>query len=357
MTVIRENEDIARIRKLMQDKKGGGQKDPNEFRFPKAKENETLTYYIKFLPPVPSMGDLWFYMNGSHFLDMKRLECPRIHEQGAECPLCQLGFQLMDGMDKEQKSKIAKTYLARSYYGVNIYFPQSTNVQEDLRGKVFWANIPKTLYDKCEECILRDDGGSDDDPAPFGLFYSEKAGYVMKVVIKSKGGYNNYEESKFLVTTKGPLSKDEAKIKEILAKRHDVPTKFAARDLAALQAKVDNILKKSSTATAGDDAGFHEDHTEEQPAAAKPAPATKPAAAKPAPAAAAKPAPAAKPAAAKPAPPAEEFQDEVTEETPAKPSAKAAPAKAAPEPEESPADGGPIADAEIDSLLKEIKDE
>lgn len=356
MTVIRENEDIARIRKLMQDKKGGGQKDPNEFRFPKAKENETLTYYIKFLPPVPSMGDLWFYMNGSHFLDMKRLECPRIHEQGAECPLCQLGFQLMDGMDKEQKSKIAKTYLARSYYGVNIYFPQSTNVQEDLRGKVFWANIPKTLYDKCEECILRDDAGSEDDPAPFGLFYSEKAGYVMKVVIKSKGGYNNYEESKFLVTTKGPLSKDEAKIKEILAKRYDVPTKFAARDLAALQAKVDNILKKSSTATAGDDAGFHEDHTEEQPATAKPASAAKPAAAKPA-AAVAKPAPAAKPAAAKPAPPAEEFQDEVAEEAPAKPSTKAATAKATPEPEESPADGGPIADAEIDSLLKEIKDE
>lgn len=355
MTVIRENEDIARIRKLMQDKKGGGQKDPNEFRFPKAKENETLTYYIKFLPPVPSMGDLWFYMNGSHFLDMKRLECPRIHEQGAECPLCQLGFQLMDGMDKEQKSKIAKTYLARSYYGVNIYFPQSTNVQEDLRGKVFWANIPKTLYDKCEECILRDDGGSDDDPAPFGLFYSEKAGYVMKVVIKSKGGYNNYEESKFLVTTKGPLSKDEAKIKEILSRRHDVPTKFAARDLAALQAKVDNILKKSPT-TAGDDAGFHEDHTEEKPAAAKPAPAAKPAAAKPAPAAA-KPAPAAKPAAAKPAPPAEEFQDEVTEEAPTKPAKPATAAKAAPEPEESPADGGPIADAEIDSLLKEIKDE
>jgi len=355
MTVIRENEDIARIRKLMQDKKGGGQKDPNEFRFPKAKENETLTYYIKFLPPVPSMGDLWFYMNGSHFLDMKRLECPRIHEQGAECPLCQLGFQLMDGMDKEQKSKIAKTYLARSYYGVNIYFPQSTNVQEDLRGKVFWANIPKTLYDKCEECILRDDAGSEDDPAPFGLFYDEKAGYVMKVVIKSKGGYNNYEESKFLVTTKGPLSKDEAKIKEILSRRHDVPTKFAARDLAALQAKVDNILKKSPT-TAGDDAGFHEDHTEEKPAAAKPAPAAKPAAAKPAPAAA-KPAPAAKPAAAKPAPPAEEFQDEVTEEAPTKPAKPATAAKAAPEPEESPADGGPIADAEIDSLLKEIKDE
>ena len=268
MAIIPPDEDIQRIRQKMMERKSGAARDAHEYRFPKAPAGEVISVYGRILPPTEAMGDLWFYVNGHHYIDNKHYECPRIHDR-TDCPLCQFGFELMEGMDKQQKSTIAKQYLARTYYAVNVYFPNVAAVPEDLRGKVMWCNIPSTLYAKCENCIMADNEGDPSDPQPFGLFYSVSSGYVMKVIIKEKGGYNNYEESKFLVNTKGPLTKNEAQIAEILAKRHDLPTKFAARDLEALQAVVDRLAKKGGGGEP--DAGFDET-SPAKPKAGKPAP-------------------------------------------------------------------------------------
>jgi hypothetical protein len=361
MSIIPPDEDIQKIRKRMLEKKGSGAKDPNEFRFPKVSANEKVTIRFRIMPPTESMSGLWFYVNGAHFINSKKLECPRIHEN-EECPLCALGFDLMQDMDKAKRSEIARNYLSRKYYAVNLYFPPYKDTPEDLRGKVMWCNLSQTLYDKCEECIMADGPGDGDDPHAFGNFFSIKEGYVFQVTIKPKGTgkqtYNDYGESKFLVATKGPLNKDPAKIKEILDKRHDVATKFAKRDIKLLDTEVARILKRDGGG--GDEAGFTEtvsasSKTEEAPVEVEEPPATsaKPALAKPAPAkpapAAAKPVPA-KPAPAKPAPakPAEEVPEEV-EETPT---------EAAPTEEvaaDAPAEGNAVSDEELKSLLDEIK--
>ena len=245
--IVQPDDDIKRIRQKMLEKKGGGSKDPNEYRFPKAKLGEELINYIRVLPPTPSMGDLWFYQNASHYIENKRIECPRIHDS-IECPLCKFGFELMKDLDKKQRSEVARLYLPRTYCAVNIYFPSIAQVQEDLRGKVFWCNFPSTIYNICETCIMRDDAGDDTDPQPFGLFYSINSGYIMKVIVRNsgthtQGDFNDYKTSKFLVSGKGPISKNPAIIEQVLAARHDLPTKFAARDLNAIQAIVNRISK------------------------------------------------------------------------------------------------------------------
>jgi hypothetical protein len=178
---------------------------------------------------------------------------------------------------------------------------------------------------------MNENAGDESDPQPYGLFYSVKNGYILKVLIREKGGYNNYEESVFLPQTREkPLAKTDEAIAEILAKRHDLPSKFASRDLAALQAQVDRLLKKGGSSTT--EAGFDDDNTSkpQKPPQQKEedgfddlgdkTPATKPAA---------------KPAAA--------------EEKPASKAPAKAPAK------EAPAQGGGIKDQEIDDLLKDIK--
>jgi len=342
------DEDLQKIRQRILDRKGTIQRDPTRFEFSKAQDGERLTFRFRVLPPMDSMGGLWYYAHGYHFLDKKRFECPRIHDN-SECPICTLGFEMMKDESKERRSQIAKAYLSRKYYACNIYFPVYKETPEPLRGKVMWASFPQTLYDKCEQCLFRDDPGDEVDPQAYGNFYGIKNGYVLQVVITPKGSgssrFNNYEESKFLYQTRGPLQKEEAKIVEILSKRHEIPTKFQARDMATLQAQVDRILHKSGSDH--DEEGFDEDRStkaEVKTTVAVPAPIPAP-----------KPAPAPEPA--------EEF-----EEMPPDPKASAKPAakpskKEEPVAEESgpePASGGKtgsgeIDDAELQRLLTEIR--
>ena len=333
---IPPDEDIQKVRQRMLDRKGGS-RDPNEYRFPKARGSEKHIARFRTLQPTESMKGLWYYVNGSHYVNNKRLECPRIHDN-EECPLCSLGFQLMEDQSKEKRSAIAKAYISRKYYAINAYFPPFTDTPEDLRGKIFWINLSQTLYDKCEECIMRDSAGDDSDPQAFGNFYSPKSGYVLQVIVKSKNDYNSYEESKFLVSTKGPLHKDESKIVEILGKRYDVPSKFQPRDMDALQAEVDKLLNKGPKGGGfdADKSGHGSEPGSEKPAEEEleqpPAESRSP---KP-------PKAAAKPQAQKPP---EEAPAEVPTEAPAE------------VPEETPGDGGPEADAELKRLLSEIKKE
>jgi len=177
----------------------------------------------------------------------------------------------MTNQSKEKKSQIAKAYLSRKYFACNIYFPRFADTPEELRGKVFWVSLPQTIYDKCESCLFKDDGGSEIDPQAFGNFYNLNNGYVLQVTIKPKGGgsftFNDYSETKFLPQTKGPIAKTEEEIAEIFAQAHDIPSKFAARDYNALKAEVDKILNKDSAGS-----GFSDDRTQSSPAATKTAP-------------------------------------------------------------------------------------
>lgn len=243
--------DLEAIRNKMKKKKGG-LRDPNEWRADKAKDT-TLKWKFFILPPVDSM-DLWYYEHGAHFIDNKVIECPRIHDDD-NCPLCQYGFDLMkETNDKAERSTIARNYLASSRYAVNIYFPSIKDISSDLRGKVMWFSMPQSVYQMCEEVIMKDPPGDDEvDPDPYGVFFDPNNAIPFLLQAKKKGDYNSYESSRF-INKKTPIAKSKDKIEEILDMRHDIPSLFSERDVDKLQEIVDKLTGNKSVSVKSDTA-------------------------------------------------------------------------------------------------------
>ena len=176
--------DIHRIRKQVKDKVGK-HSDPTEFRPPKAEDGAPpIQSRFFILPPFAEGDELatgnaeqgmeeFFLRNGSHYIDNKRLGCPRVINEG-KCDICQHGFDLMkETENKDERRDIAKRLLPGTYMMVNIYFPNIDKNPENLRGQVRWYNCPKTVFDMWEDCLFRDDDGGDpQEPLPFlgGIF-------------------------------------------------------------------------------------------------------------------------------------------------------------------------------------------
>lgn len=261
---------LDKIRAKMKARSGGGrQRDPHEFRAPKVQKGQTFKVKAYVLPPLNrgemcssgeeakiGMDDLFYFPVGFHWINNKYHPCPRIFD-GDDCPYCSFGFDLMrETDDREARSEISRTYLPRTQYAVNLYFPPFKTTPEEFRGKVMYYALPKTIFDKLEECIQRDDDGGDaDDPMPFGLFYDPENAYTLAIEITKKGEYNNYENSKFLPASLGPIAKDDKKIQAILDMRHDIPDKYDDRDPSALRKIVAEIMNTD------DSDGFDADET------------------------------------------------------------------------------------------------
>jgi len=226
--------DLEAIRAQMRKKKGGGSRDPNEWRPDKADVGKPLKYKFFVLPPTDTMS-LWYYEHGAHWINNQFLECPRLHD-GVPCPLCQLGFDLMkETNDKQERSAIAKKFLSSSRYAVNIYFPAVESTPQNLRGKVMWFSMPQGVYNICEEVIMRDAPEAALEPEAFGIFYDPNNALPFMLEAKKKGDYNNYESSHFVVKHMPITKGGPDKIAAILKQRHDLPTIFAERDLARLE--------------------------------------------------------------------------------------------------------------------------
>src|SRR4051794_26319757 len=96
--------DIDAIRAQVRKKMGGGGKDPNEFRPPKAEDGKEVHYRFFILPGFSagdtlSAGeaarsmDLFFVDSGSHYIENKIWGCPRVID-GDPCELCDYAFGL-----------------------------------------------------------------------------------------------------------------------------------------------------------------------------------------------------------------------------------------------------------------------
>jgi len=232
--MVMPQSELEKVREMMRKKQGGG-RDPHEWKPPKAEPGTDLKFKFYILPPTDSMKGLWYHQHGAHYINNRRIECPRLHDD-LQCPLCNFAFEMMrDITDKDKKSQISRSLLSSSRYAVNIYFPAYESTPVELRGKVFWYSLPLTIYQICEDVLYCDGPGEDpQDPQPFGLFYDPEAAHALSLQIVSKGGYNNYEKSRFL-PTKTKISTKEGMIDKILEMRHDIPTKFADRDVAELE--------------------------------------------------------------------------------------------------------------------------
>lgn len=384
--------DIEAIRAQVRAKLKKG-KDPTEFRAPKMDEGKTAKFRFYVLPPL-AVGDvcndgkatceremeLFAIPNGAHYIDNKRIGCPRIINE-EECDICTYGFDLLAEIDstttegKKRRGEIGKALLPGQYHLVNLYFPSCDPNPEELRGKVFWWNAPKTVVDIWLECLYRDDDGGDPaEPLPFGVFYDENKASLFQLEVCKDGQMNSYKKSKFLVNASigaRPIAVDKERkadakrIKEILAKRHYLWEKMPNVDLEEV-AKVAAALSGRAAAKAAGVSSGGFDHDEDAAAAAEsvqeaaPAKAaTKPAATKATTAkpAATKQAAATKAATAKPAakkeetPPPEEPAEVAPEIDPDAELAGETPVEAS-EAVETEVEGD--VDGEVDRLLDEL---
>lgn len=280
---------LAEVRKRMMAKKSGRQRDPLEFRPPSVQSGQPeLKLKFIVLPPL-SQGevcaggkasksmDLWYIPVGTHWINNKPYECPRVHDN-EECDYCQLGFDLLkDTEDEQMRKDIIKVYMPRTASAINVYFPHYSSNPEEVRGKVMWYAAQKTVFDVMSKTLMRDASKDDQDPQAYGFFYLPEDSYVFQLAINHKGGFNDYTSSKFLPNTKGPMIKkkdgtiDQAEIDAVLAQRHDLYTKYAVRDGAVL-----SKLSKAALNGAPDREEVAEQESRPAKSEAKPASASKP---------------------------------------------------------------------------------
>ena len=371
--------DIEAIRAQVRAKMKKG-KDPSEFRAPKVDEGKTVKYRFYILPPLQEGDtcnegksvcersmDLFAISNGAHYIDNKRIGCPRIINE-EDCAICEYAFDLLAEIDgttvegKKRRSEIGKALLPGQYHLVNLYFPAIEQNPEEVRGKVLWFNAPKTVVDIWLECLYRDDDGGDpDDKLAFGVFFDECSAYQFQLEIVKDGQMNSYKKSKF-VGGKRPIAADktgkkiDSRIAEILAKRHNLWEKMpevnpeeCARVAAALSGRAAAKSAPSGGFDHDEDATASEEAQESAPVA-KPA-ATKPAAAKPA--AAAKPTAATAAASSKPTTAAKPAAAATKPATTAKPAA----AKAATKPATKPAPKEEVVEEVFEEVFEEAVEE
>jgi len=271
----KEEQKLEELRKKLAEKmsknSGGFERDPNELRIPSNLNGEfQVTFvvlpgleigekYTKIIgggrlmvedvKPEQAMDGDFYYPNGKHWFGrgQRPLECPRV-QFGSYCPLCQFGFDLMEGQPKEVKSRIAKKYLASGRWAVNVYVLNDPMNPEEYRDRVMWYNAPKTIQDKFTDCINRTDEGDDQyEKQPYGIFFHPSSCYIFKLKVKAKGGFPDYSESKFL-TGGGKMklssilnnkkTKSKYSVDQLLDMRFSLKDLFEAPDIDALQEKV-----------------------------------------------------------------------------------------------------------------------
>ena len=281
---------LRRVRERLQQKKGGYKQDPNLWKAPQVGVNEEFKVKCYVLPPLEKgetctsgkaahgMDGLFFTQVGDHWINRKRYPCPRVYD-GDECAFCQLGFDLLSTLDdKKARSETSRKYLPRTQYVVNLWFPPYKGTPDDLKGQVKYYAMPKTIFDKLDECLQRDNAGDDpDDPAAWGLFYETDDAIPLSIVINRKGDYNSYVDSKLLANGRGPIAKSAAEIKKILAMRHDIPAKYPERteeNRKALQGFIDELYAGTQDKS-DDDGGFDADETKDSTPVSEPETKTK----------------------------------------------------------------------------------
>jgi len=250
--------------RLKKDK--GSRRDPSMFRVPNVKAGDDPLKFRFVVLPGLSKGDKcadgvasatmggvdhdvapkekrlllpFCVKGGQHWINNLPYGCPRLFD-GEDCPWCNVGFNLRNECDiEEERKKIARMYLPRSIFAANIFFPADKVNPPEYHDQVMWYIMPKTVYDKMEECLMRENAGDEVDPKPFGFFYDPEDCLVFQLEVGHKGGFNNYVNSKFLLNR---VSLPEDKVDDILGRRHDLVAKFPERNSAELQGLLDKVM-------------------------------------------------------------------------------------------------------------------
>jgi hypothetical protein len=275
--------DVDAIRKKLKQSQAGKFVDPDEFKPEKAKSStEPVRYRFFVLPPFGEGETLksgttkrgmeqFFVQHANHWVNDRPHPCPRVWD-GTECPVCQMGFDLLrDEKDEDRRRAIIKQWMPTTYYAVNIYFPAWKHNPEELRGRVKWYNAPKTCFDIWSATLMKEDAGDPEEPEAFGVFFDETCGFLFQLDVLKHGRQNSYKTSKFLGQQgKGvPMIKNqdgsanETQIAKLLRMRHNLFDKLEEPDLA----KINRLYRVMAEGDDEDDesGGFDKDETADKP--------------------------------------------------------------------------------------------
>jgi hypothetical protein len=170
-------------------------------RFLPSKTEETLPF-VKTYSHGFKVGSKWF-------ID----ECPTTI--GEKCPVCEANSELWNSGFEDDK-KIVRERKRRLRFVSNILVIKDPKNPEN-EGKVFLFGYGQKIFDKLTTAMNPPEEYGEEPRDPFGFF----DGCVVKLKIKNKDGYRNYDD-----TTVEPATDlydgDEEKLMDILEKMHDI---------------------------------------------------------------------------------------------------------------------------------------
>lgn len=233
-------------------KKGESQGSDDRFWQPTVDSNGNGFAVIRFLPsktedtlPFVKTYSHGFKVGSKWFIE----ECPTTI--GEKCPVCDANSELWNS-GYENDKKTVRERKRRLRFVSNILVIKDPKNPEN-EGKIFLFGYGQKIYDKLVTAMNPPEEYGEDPRDPFGFF----DGCVVKLKIKNKDGYRNYDD-----TTVEPASDlydgDEEKLMEVLEKMYDLgeftdPKKF--KSYAQLKTRFSQVL--------GEDAPAKQDNDEE----------------------------------------------------------------------------------------------
>lgn len=207
---------------------------------------------IRFLPsktedalPFVKTYSHGFKVGSKWFIE----ECPTTI--GEKCPVCDSNSELWNSGYENDKKTVRERKRRLRFVSNIIVIKDPKNPENE--GKIFLFGYGKKIYDKLVTAMNPPEEYGEDPRDPFGFF----DGCVVKLKIKNKDGYRNYDD-----TTVEPASDlydgDEEKLMEVLEKMHDLgeftdPKKF--KPYVQLKNRLSQVL--------GEDAPVEQDNDED----------------------------------------------------------------------------------------------
>jgi hypothetical protein len=269
------NEVVSKIK----EKEDGGQTYDNSWKFsPTLPSNKPkINYVVRILPNVhvnDGLDEPWLEAFAHIFTRPNGKKaytiCPTSNGKEHKCPICEKSRAFWAKVNNGEASKaeedIARAYNRKPRFYVNVLVVDDPRkgTEEDQTGKVLVWEVGPQVFEKFKDAFFEQKLA----------FYDVAEGYNFNVVIKNKGGNNNYESSHFS-SAPSAISDDEEELDRIHGQIYNLQEKITGR----LRSYDD--LKKLITPEggSGDVTEGKEIDSEEvaPPKAATPKPAPKPA--------------------------------------------------------------------------------
>jgi len=214
------------LRKKFEEKKEGAKKPAVEekkfdykFQPTLAKGEARAVYTIRILPHIhvnDGVDEPWVE-NKVHIFKPKGSDkntyqiCPSTHDDKAKCPICEHSKMWFAKGDKTSED-IGRTFWKKKRWHVNVYVKADPRKGEaNQTGKVLvWEFGPKVM-DKLSEALTMHKM----------FFWDVEEGFDFNLVIKTVGGYNNFDSSDF-AREKSRLVEDDETLDKIHSKIYDL---------------------------------------------------------------------------------------------------------------------------------------